>query len=315
MSKRFTFVISCCLLFVFVSCQKFKGSQTVPAYIHIDSISVESDYYTYGASTSNITDAWVYVDGQIMGCFELPTTFPLLEKGSHTVSVYAGICSDGRGAVRGPYPFYQPKVYENMNLVEDSIINLKNPVVNYYPIGEGVMVGWMEDFETGNGLIATPQSDTGIVRVSGSEAWHSTNSFYSGRVVLPPDSLDFTVATSEELTCHTNLQGEKPILLEMDYKTNDTVFVGVMYYENYQVTQWPLVKVLPTDTEHDVPQKWKKIYINLGTLLHMHESASYFKVYFTSDMSLDPDYGQPDYVHPSKWRYYYFDNLKVLYRQ
>ena len=38
------------------SCKKFS-SQSVPAYIHIESISVECDYYTYGASTSNITDA------------------------------------------------------------------------------------------------------------------------------------------------------------------------------------------------------------------------------------------------------------------
>ena len=58
MNKRFTFVVSCCLFLAFASCQKFKGSQTVPAYIHIESMGVECDYYTYGANTSNITDAW-----------------------------------------------------------------------------------------------------------------------------------------------------------------------------------------------------------------------------------------------------------------
>ena len=297
-----------------VSCHKFSGSQTVPAYIHIDSITVDCDYYTYGASTSNITDAWVYVDDQIIGCFELPATFPVLEQGKHKVSIMGGISSDGRGAARGPYPFYQTKVYKDVELVEDSIIKL-NPVLDYYPINEGVVVGWIEDFEAGNGMESMSWSDTSLFRVSGNEAWHSVNSFYSGKVVLPPDSLDFTVAIREELTCHTNLLGEKPIFLEMDYKTNDTVFVGIIYYKNYQTIQWPLVKVLPTDTEHDVPQKWKKIYINLGTLLHEVESASYFKVYITSDLSLPEDYEQPPYIHPNKWRYYYFDNLKVLYRQ
>lgn len=316
MIRKFTFlVLGCALVFSLstLSCKKFSG-QSVPAYIRIDSISVESDYYIYGANTSNITDAWVYVDGQIIGCYELPATFPVLKKGLHNVTVYGGICMDGRGAARGPYSFYKPHVYENLNLVEDSIVKL-NPVVTYYPINEGVMVGWMEDFETGNGLAPLSQSDTSLFRISGNEAWHSVNSFYSGKVVLPPDSLDFAVASSDELTCHTNLMGEKPLFLEMDYNTNDTIFVGVIYKKNYSVVQWPMVKVLPTDTQHDVPQKWKKIYINLGTLMHEQESADYFKVYFTSDLSLATQYEQPDYVHPHKWRYYYFDNLKVLYRQ
>ena len=316
MTKRFTLPFLCCafLLMAFASCKKFEGSQTVPAYIRIDSIAVEGDYYTYGAGTSNITDAWVYVDDQIIGCYELPATFPVLKKGPHKVSVYGGICMDGRGAARGPYPFYKPKVYENLNLVEDSIVSL-NPVLNYYPVGEGVMIGWMEDFETGSGLSPTSQSDTSVMRISGSEAWCSVNSYYSGKIVLPPDSLDFTVATSDELKCHANLLGEKPLFLEMDYKTNDTIFVGIIYSENYTLVHWPMVKVLPTDVEHEVPQKWKKIYINLGTLMHVHESADYFKVYITSDLTVHPDYEQPDYVHPNKWRYYYFDNLKVLYRQ
>ena len=41
--------VACGLLLA--SCQKFSGSQTVPAYIHIDSISLDCDYYTYGANT------------------------------------------------------------------------------------------------------------------------------------------------------------------------------------------------------------------------------------------------------------------------
>lgn len=317
MRKNYTLPFFCAVLLLAMgsaACKKIEGPQKVPAYIHIDSISVDCDYYTFGANSHNITDAWVYIDDQILGCFELPATFPVLKQGQHKVTVYPGICSDGRGAARGPYPFYKPKVYENLNLVMDSIVNL-NPVVNYYPVGEGVMVGWMEDFETGSSMVPASDSDTNMMRVSGSEAWHSVNSYYSGKIVLPPDSLDFTVIMADPLTCHTNLQGEKPVFLEMDYKTNDTIFVGIEYYQNYQAIRWPMVKVLPSDTEHDVPQKWKKIYINLGTLLHEHESASYFKVYFTSDLSVNAAYEQPDYVHPHKWRYYYFDNLKVLYRQ
>jgi hypothetical protein len=313
-STLFAFLVLAVFAIAFSSCKKFEGSQTVPAYIHIDSITVSCDYFVYGANTSKITDAWVYVDDDAIGCFELPATFPILKQGPHKVSVYGGIKVNGIGATRAPYPFYKPLVYEKLNLVEDSIINLQ-PVLNYYPIGEGVEKGWMEDFETANTLvpISGDTSVVNLVRINGSEAWHSPNSFYSGKVVLPPDSLDFAVATpAEGFTFHSNYLNY--CMLEMDYNCNDAFFVGVMYYENYQLQRHPLLQIQPTDTVNAVPQRWNKIYVNIGPFMNEHVNASYFRIYFTSDLSVSPVYGQPDYVHADRQRYFYYDNLKLFYR-
>lgn len=313
--------ITRCLLFLAAfhalglsSCHKFSDV-SVPSYIHIDAITVDSltDHSVFGASTSNITDAWVYVDDQIIGCYELPSTFPILANGKHKVAVYGGVCLDGRGSMRAPYSFYMPVEYKELELVEDSIINLQ-PVVNYYPINEGVKVAKIIDFESANPMNATAQSDTGLIRTPAPLEWRSVCSDYYGRVELPAGSLDFTVALEDELKCHKELMGQNPLLLEMDYNTNDTIFVGIMYYEKYTLVQWPMVKVLPTDKEHSVPQKWKKIYINLGTLMHAHEQADYFKVYITSDLTVSSSYGQAPYAPLNEPRYYFFDNLKVLYR-
>ena len=316
MNRSFTlFLLGFALLAsTIVSCKKFEGSQTVPAYIHIDSIALECDYSVYGASTHKITDAWVYVDDQIIGCYELPTTFPVLKKGPHKVSIFAGICSNGIAASRSTYPFYKRVEYAGLNLVEDSIVNL-NPVVNYYPIGDGCEVAWMEDFETANTVLPEPESDTSMVRVSGSEAWHSVNSFYSGKVELPPDSLDFTLATANEFSFYKDMGGVY-CLLEMDYNCNDTFFVGVQYFKDYKLETLPLIKVTPTDKTHDKPQRWNKIYINIGHIMNNYSDASYFKVYLTSDLTTgeDLDYGYQ--YHPiDERRYYYFDNLKLLYRK
>lgn len=314
MSRKSTFYIFfafAVLALVFSSCRKFKGSQTIPAYIHIDTITVNCDYFTYGANTSKIADAWVYVDDDPIGCYELPATFPVLKHGPHKVTIYGGIKRDGISAARAPYPFYKPLVYEGLNLVEDSIVNLQ-PVLTYYPIGEGVEKGWMEDFETANTLLPYGGSDTSIFRINGPEAWHSPNSFYSGKIVLPPDSLDFTVATADNFSFHQNYLAY--CMLEMDYKCNDPFFVGVMYYKNYQLVKHPLVRIQPTDTVNAIPQRWNKIYINIGPVMNEYVSASYFKIYLTSDLSVDPGYGEPDYVHSSKQRYFYYDNLKLFYR-
>lgn len=314
MSRRFTFyaffALTTFALF-FSSCRKFEGSQTVPAYIHIDSITVNCDYFAYGASTSKISDAWVAVDDDIIGCYELPATFPVLKHGPHKVTIYGGIKRDGIAAARAPYPFYKPLVYENLNLVEDSIVNLQ-PVLGYYPIGEGVEKGWMEDFETANTLVSVPGSDTSIMRVNGVEAWHSPNSFYSGKIVLPPDSLDFTVATADGFEFHQGYMSY--CMLEMDYNCNDAFFVGVMYYKDYQLQKHPLIRIQPTDSTDGIPHRWNKIYVNIGPFMNENVSASYFKIYFTSDLSVDPVYGEDEYVHADKQRYYYFDNLKLFYR-
>ena len=297
------------------SCNKFEGSQTVPSYIHIESIEVDSltDYFVYGANTSKITDAWVYVDDNPIGCYELPSTFPVLKKGPHKVSIYGGIKVDGRSPARDRYPFYSPRIYQNLNLVEDSIINL-NSSLTYYPIGEGVNVAWMEDFENTNSLLSYGSSDTSMVRFTGSGAWHSANSFFSGKVELPPDTMDFTVITADEFDFYKGTNGVY-CLLEMDYNCNDTFFVGVQYYKNYQLEMMPLVKVTPTDKQHDRPQRWNKIYINIGHIMNDNVNSNYFKVYLTSDLTTDQDTLYGHVYHPiNEPRYYYFDNLKLLYR-
>jgi hypothetical protein len=256
----------------------------------------------------------VYVDDQLVGVYELPSTFPVLKKGPHKVSVYGGIKVDGRSTVRNTYPFYKPLVYERLNLVEDSILNLQ-PVLNYYPIGDGVNFAWSEDFENTNTLLKDLGSDTSAIRITGPEAWHSVNSYWSGKVELPPDSLDFTLVNSEELDFYSDFPNGVYCMLEMDYNCNDTFFVGVQYYKQYQLVKWPLVKVTPTDKEHDKPQKWNKIYINIGPTINDNYTASYFRIYFTSDLTTEYDLWHGYEYHPiSEPRYYYFDNLKLLYR-
>jgi len=41
------------------SCYKFEGDQTVPSYLKIDSINLETYYPEEGSNSSKITDVWV----------------------------------------------------------------------------------------------------------------------------------------------------------------------------------------------------------------------------------------------------------------
>lgn len=315
MRKSFTFVLSVCFIIAILgtSCKKFKDGQSIPAYIHINSITVNpnQDYPTFGANTSNITDAWVYIDDQIIGCFELPSTFPVLKSGKHKISVYAGIKVNGIGAARAAYTFYQPQVYENINFVEDSIINL-NPVVSYYPI-DLIKMQWKEDFESGTvTLCAMDESDAPIDCVSGSENLELPDypqySSKSAKITLPADSQHFYVSTFNELK-ELPTDGN-PCLLELDYNCNTPFTVGVIYCKNYVEKEAPLVTIQATDTVNDIPQNWKKIYINIGPTCVAYEDASYFRIYFTSHVYKNED----QEVIPNHTRLYYLDNLKLISR-
>ena len=83
------FVVFCAITSMF-SCNKFKGNQEIPSYIYIDTFSLMTNYQMEGAATHNITDVWVYVDDNVQGCYELPATIPLLENGTHKLTLYAG---------------------------------------------------------------------------------------------------------------------------------------------------------------------------------------------------------------------------------
>ncbi len=297
---RVILLLATSILIAFASCNKFEGNQTVPSYIRIDSIRLTTDYFTFGANTKNITDAWIYIDDNPIGCFELPAVVPILEKGEHKLAIYAGIKINGIAASRAPYPFFEPKTWDAFTLYPDSIITI-NPVVNYYGLNT-VHIAMMEDFESPTlALEATSDSDTSIYRVAGEGTWQTQYSSYSGRVMLPADTaMCFKIASGEFTELPIN---GAACMLEMDYNTSDTIEVGVYYCEDNTVTQTSLLQIPPTDNVNGIPAVWKKIYVNLEPVIVEYMSADYFKIYISSW-----------YSRQNKDSYYYFDNLKLLYR-
>ena len=63
--------------FVIASCAKKMDEELIPSYIVIDEIQVTTNNQQ-GSSSSNISDAWFYVDGGDRGAFPLPAKIPYL---------------------------------------------------------------------------------------------------------------------------------------------------------------------------------------------------------------------------------------------
>lgn len=310
MNRKFTFFFfgMSLVLMSLVSCNKFKGEQKVPSYVRIDTVGLKTDYNVFGVNTHNITDVWVYVDDQTIGCFELPATFPVLVEGKHKLSVYAGIKLNGISGTRIPYPFFKPLIIDDFEFYPDSMVcvlpNCNVPEFEYYELNTTTVVAWLEDFEDGS-LTLEPalynDSTVVLTRVSDAEAMQWDHSFYSGKITLPADpSKAFFFQTHEQFD-------ELPVngaacMLELDFNTNDSVNVGIASFEHNRAQYHDLVKLMPTDPNSDMPNRWKKIYVNIGPIVIANKDADYFKVYIHS------------LCRDSKVSKYYFDNFKLLYR-
>src|SRR5690606_30346439 len=76
-----------------------------------------------GVLTSNITDAWVYMDGDVVGVFELPVKLPLLKDGTHNFKIYPAVVNNGISATKKIYPFLEP--YDiTLDLVKNETVSI-----------------------------------------------------------------------------------------------------------------------------------------------------------------------------------------------
>ena len=61
--KKITYLVA---LLIISACQKKKDPNAIPAYLKIDTITLDENN-----TTTNITDAWVYINDQLQGVYEL----------------------------------------------------------------------------------------------------------------------------------------------------------------------------------------------------------------------------------------------------
>ncbi len=295
----------------FGSCQKFESEQTIPAYIRIDSIPIYTNYELQGAPTENITDAWVYINNQAIGAYELPAVFPVLAKGLTEVRVDPGIKLNGIAALRSPYPFYQIIVQEVM-LVEGEEVDLNRDTLfsgdeaipysmatTYFDNLEFV---WMEDFEDPSlSLDSTSRSLTDIKRTepaNNPEALLAEYSRYSGLMTLSEVEYIIDVATNvgNEEGYYLPQVGEF-VFLEFDYKNNNYFTAGIYIQEQSQIIQHPVLNMRPSD-------EWKKMYVNLTPAVSSSVNAIDFNIFFGA---LKEDAVDEPMI--------YIDNIKLIHRK
>ncbi len=261
-------IVSAVLLF---SCDKFDGDQTIPSYIHIEKIILEDNPNIIEGSLSNkITDAWVFVDDKLIGAYELPVTFPVLKKGIHNISIYPGIKMSGMVGTRVIYDFYKKIDIPDFNFVEDSIANI-DTLITKTTYKDNLTI-WEEDFE-GSSIKFQKRTNSDTTVIKTNIAGNVFEGAFSGIVTIDQNHTFFEIETKGDNFILP--KNSSPVFLEMNYKTNNSVIIGLLAYWSDQTTlmnQVSTISLKPTS-------EWKKIYINFTPDIGDNYSASSFKFF------------------------------------
>jgi hypothetical protein len=275
------------ILFISGSCVK---NNPIPAWIEVNAWTLESNPLAtedIGELTHNFSDAWVYVDGKLLGVFELPFKVPVLDWGNKEIKLLPTVRNNGISATKKTYPFVD-RYTINVDLVSGETVTI-NPVTRYYATTKA----WIENFETS----AIEMDDDPTSMTNFQVENNSSISQWGKYAHVQVNSLDSLWVGYT--TGHITLPRGQEVYLEIDYMNSNSLLTGLLAISPSSVvnnTNILLTKQIET------PLKWKKIYIDLKELVSYSTEAAYF------DISLkalyDSELGNGDV---------YIDNIKLVY--
>ena len=272
--KKITYLL---ILLVLSSCLK-EDLGGAPTFLKIDNITLDE-----GSTNLNITDAWVYINGQLQGVYELPAKFPVLEQGKTNIKVYAGIKNNGIASDRVIYPFYSADTISKV-LTINSTTELQ-PTVS---IKENIN-GQFDDFDNGYSF----NSDN-CFQVLSSGPWGR----YGSLSLSDYDSILITEINYKDfpLSFDNVPQQGSPTYLELDYKSNTSFLVGLyINAPNSPTLERELLWIKPKED-------WNKIYIDLTQRVSEAIGAETFSVFIKMQRDSNLDVNKLD-----------FDNIKIIH--
>lgn len=252
--------------------------------------------YIPGVLTHNITDAWVYVDNNLIGVFEVPFKIPILLDGTREVEIYPTVRNNGISATKKIYPFLEAYV-ATVNLVKNETVTV-HPVTQY----KANTQFWIEDFEDtsydivdGNSTLAT-MVRTGDLSVLNTDV----NGNFFGRISLDETLNKYIGSTTANNngTLVMALPIGQEVYLEIDYHTNNNLTTGVLSISSASgIIDNPYIQI---NAQAEV--EWKKIYIDLRETVTAYPNSDYFEFSFNATLDEGETSGEIN-----------IDNIKAVY--
>ena len=289
MIKRTLFFIPILLL---LGCVKNNPD---PSWLEVTQWTLLSNTGLSGAEgelTHNFSDAWVYIDDEVIGVFEVPFNIPILKSGPCTIKLYPTVRNNGIAATKKIYPFME--VYEvNTELIQKQTITI-NPVTRYNSMSQFSI----EDFEDPLNLNIMVDQNTSAIKSTPTSNidLESFNGNFYGLIQLNQTDSSWIASTQNQLFINKG----RDAYLEVDYYNTNSITTGLIYVKPDNTTQNnPNIRL---QTQDSSTIRWKKIYIDLKELIGYAPNGSNFLQSFIATL----DEGKSE----SEIR---IDNIKVVY--
>jgi hypothetical protein len=245
-----------------------------------------------GELTQNFSDAWVYIDDEVIGVFEVPFKIPILKSGPCTIKLYPTVRNNGISATKKIYPFME--VYEiNTELIQNQTTTI-NPVTKYNSMSQFSI----EDFEDPLNLNILVDQNTSAIKSTPTSNidLQSFNGNFYGLIELNTIDSSWIASTQNQLS----IAKGREAYLEVDYYNSNSITTGLIYVKPDNSTENnPNIRLQPQDPS---TIRWKKIYIDLKELIGYSPNGSNFLQSFIAYL----DEGKNE----SEIR---LDNIKVVY--
>lgn len=284
---RYTYTFILLLIISLSSCEVINPDEDIPTFIKIDSIAFTSGF-GQGTDKDDIADSWVYVDGDLIGAFEMPCEIPALAAGKHTVMIRPGIKINGIASTRTINPFLTD-YSKYVNLVAGETTYFE-PTSTYKDYVEFVWnIRGEEDFEHGGISIDSIAGSSTIIEKSTDDVFEGT---YSGNIHLDAGHTTYYGESANEFVLP---KSGKAIIMEIHVKNNIPLVIGLFsYMPGGAVSSINHLTINPGS-------EWKKVYVNFTQIVSEQITATTHKIYFKANVG---DLTEADI---------YIDNIKLMH--
>ena len=271
--------------FIF-SCNSLDKPDPVASYIYIPSIAM-ANQPGYGTARQDFTEAWVYLDGNLIGAFPIPALVPLIKAGNGEITVFAGIHVNGIKSASELYPLMDR--YVKVVKLTPGKIDTIQPVVGYRPEVTPIII---EGFEGLASVFPDKLHGKGISFIS-DDVFEGTKSGALEMDTLAP----LNEVASFEL--NTLPKDGTKIYVELHFKNEVDFLVGLKGYSGINEATQYIVGLRPST-------EWQKVYIDITDEVMASDFPNY-KLLIQSGLPFDGNKLTLDKAR------ILIDNVKLMY--
>lgn len=266
-----------CLVF---SCKKDKLKSPAASFLVVNATSVTSGTLSL-AETHKITDIWLYVNDQFQGIYPIGSVMPVLSSGTANIKMYGGIMNNGISATRLPYSFY-----DAYSLTGNFEAQKTYTIVPVFKYRSGISVQ-SEAFNSGGSTYKSVGDSSVTTIADPSLVWGGTG--YSLFMSMNDAKPTSKIVSSTTVTLPA---GGKEVYLELDYKCNQEITVGVICGGGIEER---------TALTLRATNGWNKVYISLTSAASTQPTYNYYEIFISAVK-------QSDVPSPQ----IYLDNIRLV---